>query len=249
MEQLHGLIGCWKAVGFVDPTDYRVSLQSRSSSAADVMKRNELVRLMATTDEQVLYGVYVNDPKLGFWIVALKKPASVVLKAQGEMKYGGSYKLSQQSSDSLRHAAVESHHVIRWKRHSGNIQPAVARMEAPLVPKSVIQRKHKRPKQCVCGDSHSGFPDGGAGSERGLFVCIHKPNARKQDLESSVKKDRIRGIWEFARLKAHWKPAQKLMAIAKNAKVIILPQGNGDCTGRGFKCNIAALPCCGPAWG
>jgi hypothetical protein len=57
MEQLHGLIGCWKAVGFVDPTDYRVSLQSRSSSAADVMKRNELVRLMATTDEQVLYGV------------------------------------------------------------------------------------------------------------------------------------------------------------------------------------------------
>ena len=65
--------------------------------------------------------------------------------------------------------------------------------------------------------SHSGFPDGVEGSKRGLFVCVHKPNARKQDLESSVKKDRIRGIWEFARLKAHWKPAQKWMATATNA--------------------------------
>jgi len=73
MEQLHGLIGYWKAAGVVDPSDYHVPVlpqSTSSSSVSGVLKRSELMRLVATNDKQVLYGIDVDDPRTNFWVVA-----------------------------------------------------------------------------------------------------------------------------------------------------------------------------------
>ena len=222
MEQLHGLIGCWKAAGFVDPSDYHAPIlrqSNSSSSVSGVLKRNELIRLVTTIDNQVLYGVYVDDPSTDFWVVAQKKPRGVVIKAKGELKYRGSYKLTGRTSKdiywtSLRHETCESLHAIRWIRHFENTKREVSSIEVPSIPKAVIQRENGGvARHCVCGDSHEVFDGGSSSNKRSLFVRIRKPkvDTLTADLESPDKRKKTRGVWLDARLNAHWKPVQKWM--------------------------------------
>ena len=208
MSVLPQLAGCWKVTRFVDPNDLTTPAFVREpvpEDLSDVLTRNEVLYLKRTEKPQVLYCKYSSTNK-SFWVTQNKKSktSDVVIKAPGELKFGGSYKLVLHESrklvwKSIRDRRDVTEHAIQWilcneRRHSD----ARTALTVPTVPVTLLHTSTT--KACACGKVDCG------GTEPS-FVNIRRPKTKAysdEKLQSKQQKVQRAALWAKSRALAHW---------------------------------------------
>lgn len=216
MPNISQMIGCWQVKGFVNPDNPDETVNPRNpvpDSLQGLVKRGEVLKITATENERVLWAFYVHEKSTQFWLLKHSKPEQVVLKAQGETQFGGSYKLLRfdTASNSLywvsqRHESVEDRHVIRWDRYVNHtaISIQAQRAKPPAVPSHLLRKFRGHKITCICGDPH----DDHASCDE--FVTVSRANkslrALERDLDSSHSRTRDSARKKVARIRAHFEP-------------------------------------------
>ena len=158
---LHALIGFWEVKCFVSPTDLSRRLYPSGTVPKELqgkIYRNEVLRVVETSERSVLFACYEHRDCGSFWILKNKKTGKVGIRTMTEIRKPVSYELvsnTKQSNSSkkywssCRDTACEPHHVIQWNQKVlNNVPKSLKNISVPTVP-SRFSRKSV--KQCQCG--------------------------------------------------------------------------------------------------
>jgi len=222
MSVLRQLIGCWKITRFVHRDDYSKAAYATKKpppSLQGLLRRNEVVFLLKTDYPLILEGRY-NTRKDVFYIKCNRRgnQSEIVLKCTGELKFGGSYQLAEQTSQGLVWKSLRRHeckHAIKWTRcNEARYTSIFEKLTGGQVPLTLVSqtRAGGNGQRCACGRSDCQSRT----EEEPLFVTITQPppNKRQQQQQQQQQhqakkkrlsaRDRRRVKDANFRAQAHW---------------------------------------------
>ena len=237
-DKLYPLVGLWKVNGIVDDqTNLVVSKKDLSLKIRDLVKRNELIRIVETGNPCALAAFYVRPNVTGngrvspsFFLLWYEKERRVVLKAYGEYKVPASYALQAHEAlpqhETLRECIWlsqrqgEPPHKIQWVLQDEHHHPApksiVACSELPYP----IRRWSRRVKdRCQCGKKNCVQTY----SKEHVFLNVSKPRKSLTELKAACatnrKREKTIALKALARYYAQYVPFEHRFVTGKTSRI------------------------------